>query len=81
MCLNNEEKKIFIEIIRGRVNIYSIFIYKCIGMLKPNGKLKFVIPTSLLSSKYFEKLRYYTHKTCIIENIEILGSNDFRDAL
>ena len=50
-------------------------------MLKPSGKLIFVIPTSLLSSKYFEKLRYYIHKTCDIEEIDILGSKDFKDAL
>lgn len=79
--LTNAEKKTFKEIITGRVNIYSLFIYKCIGMLKPNGRLIFVIPTSLLSSKYFEKLRYYIHKTCNIEDIDILGSKDFKDAL
>lgn len=79
--LNEQEKKTYKEIITGRINIYSLFIYKCIGMLKPNGKLIFVIPTSLLSSKYFEKLRYYIHKTCNIEDIDILGSKDFKDAL
>lgn len=79
--LSEQEKKTFKEIIAGRVNIYSLFIYKCIGMLKPSGKLIFVIPTSLLSSKYFEKLRYYIHKTCDIEDIDILGSKDFKDAL
>ena len=60
-------RETFKEIITGRVNIYSLFIYKCIGILKPSGKLIFVIPTRLLSSKYFEKLRYYIHKTCNIE--------------
>lgn len=79
--LSPQEKKTFKEIVVGRVNIYSLFIYKCIGMLKPNGRLIFVIPTSLLSSKYFEKLRYYIHKTCNIENIDVLGSKDFKDAL
>ena len=79
--LSKQEKITFKEIITGRVNIYSLFIYKCIGMLKPNGRLIFVIPTSLLSSKYFEKLRYYIHKTCDIEGIDILGSKDFKDAL
>lgn len=79
--LSKQEKKTFKEIITGRINIYSLFIYKCISMLKPNGRLIFVIPTSLLSSKYFEKLRYYIHKTCNIEDIVILGSKDFKDAL
>ena len=79
--LNDQEKKTFKEIVSGRVNIYSLFIYKCIGLLKPSGHLIFVIPTSLLSSKYFEKLRYYIHKTCDIEYIDILGTKDFKDAL
>jgi adenine-specific DNA-methyltransferase len=79
--LNNEEKKTFKEIILGRVNIYSLFIYKCIQLLEPDGRLIFVIPTSLLSSKYFEKLRFYINKTCNIEDITLLGSKDFEDAL
>ena len=79
--LNEEEKKTFKKIISGRVNIYSLFIYKCIQMLKPNGRLIFVIPTSILSSKYFEKLRFYINNTCNIEDIIMLGSKDFKDAL
>lgn len=81
MGLSKQDKIAFKEIIGGRMNIYSLFIYKCIKMLKPHGRLIFVIPTSLLSSKYFEKLRYYIHKTCNIEDIDILGTNDFTDAL
>lgn len=81
MELSLEQKKDFDEIISGRVNIYSLFIYKSIQMLEPDGKLIFVIPTSLLSGKYFEKLRFYINKTCNIEDIVILGSKDFEDAL
>jgi adenine-specific DNA-methyltransferase len=81
LTITKEQKEEFKEIVSGRVNIYSLFIYKCINILKPDGKLIFVIPTSLLSSKYFEKLRYYIHKTCVIEDIIILGSKDFKDAL
>jgi len=79
--LNNEQKKIYSKIICGRVNIYSLFIFKCINLLKPDGKLIFVIPTSLLSSKYFENIRYYIKNTCNIDEITILGSKDFEDAL
>ena len=81
LTITKEQKEEYKEIVSGRVNIYSLFIYKCINLLKPNGKLIFVIPTSLLSSKYFEKLRYYIHKICAIEDIIILGSKDFKDAL
>jgi adenine-specific DNA-methyltransferase len=81
LTITKEQKEEYKEIVSGRVNIYSLFIYKCINLLKSDGKLIFVIPTSLLSSKYFEKLRYYIHKTCIIDDIIILGSKDFKDAL
>jgi adenine-specific DNA-methyltransferase len=81
MELNLEQKKNFKDIISGRVNIYSLFIFKSITMLKPNGQLIFVIPTSLLSGKYFEKLRFYINKTCNIDDIIMLGSKDFEDAL
>jgi adenine-specific DNA-methyltransferase len=79
--LNSTQKKTYSEIILGRVNIYSLFIYKSIQLLKPNGKLIFVIPTSILSSKYFEKIRFFINKTCNIEEIILLGSKDFQDAL
>ena len=81
MNLTNEQKKDYNEIISGRVNIYSLFIFKCINLLKEKGRLIFVIPTSLLSSKYFEKLRWYIYKTCNIVDIITLNSNDFTDAL
>ena len=79
--LDKIRKEQYKEIICGRVNIYTLFIYKSIQLLKPNGKIIFVIPTSLLSSKYFEKLRFYIYKHCNIECIEILKNNDFKDAL
>lgn len=81
MELNLKQKKFFKDIISGRVNIYSLFIFKSIQLLKPNGKLIFVIPTSLLSGKYFEKIRSYIHDTCNIDDIIMLGSKDFIDAL
>lgn len=81
MELNNDQKKKFKDIISGRVNIYSLFIFKSIQLLKPNGKLIFVIPTSLLSGKYFEKIRSYIYKTCNIVDIIMLGTKDFEDAL
>ena len=80
MTLNQEQKKTYGHIVSGRPNIYSLFIFKSIQLLKPGGKLIFVIPTTLLSGKYFEKLRFYIKQTCNIERIDILSTNDFEDA-
>jgi tRNA1(Val) A37 N6-methylase TrmN6 len=69
------------DVLLGRINIYTLFIKKSIDLLETSGVLLFVIPTSLLSSKYFEKIRSYIVDKCRILNIRILNSNDFEDAL
>jgi tRNA1(Val) A37 N6-methylase TrmN6 len=76
-----ELKEKFDSVIGGRPNIYSFFLKKGIDELKENGVLSFVIPTSLLSSKYFEKTRDYIVKYCNIERITKLTSDLFEDAL
>jgi adenine-specific DNA-methyltransferase len=74
-------KKQFSDVVCGRPNIYSFFIKKGIDELADGGLLAFVIPTSLLSSKYFEKIREYIIKYCDIELIIKLTSDLFEDAL
>jgi len=66
------------EYLCGRVNIYSLFLLKSIEIL--DDVLLFVIPTSLLSSKYFEGVRKFIIKKCNIRNIKILNSDNFEDA-
>jgi adenine-specific DNA-methyltransferase len=77
---NSDIKKKFKDVIVGRTNIYTLFIKKCIDILEPKGILVFVIPTSLLSSHYFGKIREYIIKTCNIEQIKILETDNFEDA-
>ena len=78
--LSEQEKKIFNDVISGRPNIYSLFIKKGIDELFDDGILCFVIPTSLLSSKYFEKTREYIMKYCNVQRIIKLSSDLFEDA-
>lgn len=74
--------KNFKEILSGRTNIYSLFIYKCIKLLKPNGKLIFIIPKTILSGKYFSKLRIFIHKNCnILDIIKFDNNKLFKKAL
>jgi adenine-specific DNA-methyltransferase len=73
-------KKIFSDVIVGRTNIYTLFIKKSIDLLKNNGILVEVIPTSLLSSNYFKKIREYIVNNCNIEKIKVLNTNNFEDA-
>jgi len=74
-------KNSFSEVIGGRANIYSFFIKKGIDELNDHGILCFIIPTSLLSSKYFESIRNYIMKYCDIIEIIKLTSDLFVDAL
>lgn len=72
----------FKEIVSGRINIYSLFIYKCIKLLKPNGKLVFIIPKTILSGKYFSKLRTFIHQNCnIIDIIKFDNNKLFKKVL
>lgn len=72
----------FKEILNGRTNIYSLFIYKSIKLLKPNGRLIFIIPKTILSGKYFSKLRTFIHTHCnILDIIKFDNNKLFKKAL
>jgi len=72
----------FKEIISGRTNIYSLFIYKCIKLLEPKGQLIFIIPKTILSGKYFSKLREFIYKNCnILDIIKFDNNKLFKKAL
>lgn len=70
------------EISYGRMNIYSLFIYKSIKLLKDNGQLCFILPHTFLSGKYFEKVRKYVVSHCeILDIIKFNKNNMFDKAL
>jgi tRNA1(Val) A37 N6-methylase TrmN6 len=71
----------FEEICSGRVNIYYLFIYKCINLLEDNGELRLVIPTSFLSNSYAESCRKYLLKECEIKDIVFFNEKHFEDAI
>lgn len=54
---NKHLKNRFHTVIYGKLNIFTLFLYECIRLLKPYGHLYFVIPQSFTSSKHFAKLR------------------------
>ncbi len=78
--LNDDIRTKFNIVIDGRVNIYSLFIKQSIDFLKIGGYLAFVVPTSMNSGRYFEKLRSYIINTCEVEHIEFFNSGNFIDA-
>jgi tRNA1(Val) A37 N6-methylase TrmN6 len=78
--ISDEFKEIVVG--SGRINIYSLFIYKCIKLLKPKGQLVFIIPKTILSGKYFSKLRTFIHQNCnILDIIKFDNNKLFKKAL
>lgn len=70
------------EILNGRVNIYGIFIYQAIQLLKDGGYLAFVVPPSMNNGAYFSKLRNFIVANCNIEFLSIQQIPTlFKDAL
>ena len=80
--LTAEQKREYKDILCGRTNVYSLFIYRSIRMLKQGGELRFIIPRTILSGKYFSKLRRYIHDHCdIVDIVKFSKTNMFSKAL
>jgi adenine-specific DNA-methyltransferase len=78
---NKEIKQKFNEILRGRINIYALFVYMGIKLLKPGGYLAYVVSPSMNNGAYFAKLREFIIRETNIEYLHILEENYFDDAL
>lgn len=70
----NNIPKEYNSIIYGRPNLFCLFIYKSINLLKDNGILAFILPNSILNTSYYEKIRKYIYDTCII--LELIEFNN-----
>ena len=61
--ISGEEKSNFYDnfrtIIQGQPNLYSLFFYMCVQLVKKGGLVALVTPTSFMSGQYFSKLRLY----------------------
>jgi len=65
-------KKQFCDIINGRTNIFSLFVYQGLNWLKDGGYLAYVIPPSMNNGAYFSKLRNFIVHNANIEYLHIL---------
>jgi type I restriction-modification system DNA methylase subunit len=82
-CLDDIQKKYFEQILIGQQNIYSLFLYFSINMLKNNGKLGMIIPESIKSGSYFQGIRNAIMESCRITHIVSFDcrKTNFYDAL
>ncbi|NOY87999.1 MAG: N-6 DNA methylase [FCB group bacterium] len=72
---DKEIKDKFQEVIKGRSNIFSMFIKIGLEVLKPGGYLGFVVPPSMNNGAYFSNLRQYIIDNANIEYLKILSSS------
>ena len=79
--LNEKFKAKHFEIIKGRVNIFSLFIKIGLEALKDEGYLAYVVPPSMNNGAYFSKLREYIIKNASLEYLHIIdGADNFHSA-
>ena len=79
--LNEKLKSKHFEIIKGRVNIFSLFIKIGLEALKDEGYLAYVVPPSMNNGAYFSKLREYIIKNSSLEYLHIIdGADNFHSA-
>lgn len=78
---NVRYKNDFKEVVSGRVNMYTLFIYKALKMLKVGGYLAMVVPSSMNNGAYFDKLRKFIINNGEIIQLDILSDDLFQDAL
>ena len=79
--LNEKLKSKHSDIIKGRVNIFSLFIKIGLESLKDGGYLAYVVPTSMNNGAYFSKLREYIIKNSSLEYLHIIdGADNFHSA-
>jgi adenine-specific DNA-methyltransferase len=68
----------YLKYIEGRPNIFVLFILHALQLLNQNGFIAFVIPSSFLNSKYYEKTRKYILENFTIRDIiSFDNQNDF----
>lgn len=74
--LNKELKEKHSDIIKGRVNIFSLFIKIGLESLKDEGYLAYVVPPSMNNGAYFLKLREYIIRESSLEYLHIIDGVD-----
>lgn len=65
----------------GRMNTFGFFIEKSIKVLKRNGKLGLIIPNTILTQEYYQKLRSLILENTNIDNIVSYANLVFKDAV
>ncbi|MDM9561786.1 HsdM family class I SAM-dependent methyltransferase [Bordetella petrii] len=63
----------FAQVTEAQPNIYSIFIFHCVRLVRPGGVVALVTPTSFLSGRYFTGLRSFLVRNTDVEHIGMVS--------
>ena len=69
-------KEKYAGVISGRANIFAFFFQAGLEVLKPGGRLAFIVPPSLNSGAYFEALREHISDNASVESLTVLEGTD-----
>lgn len=66
-----------LNIQKGKINLYAIFLTKGLKLIKPEGYLSYIIPNSILRATPYEAFRKYIVDNYSIQEIVDLGAGIF----
>lgn len=66
-------RQAFAASIYGHPNAYGMFLHAGIEMLRPGGRLGFIVPRSMLSGLYFQNLRRMIEEETSLEEISLFS--------
>lgn len=73
---DQELKNKYDEVLYGRTNIYGLFLYKSINLLRKGGYIGFIIPQGLNNGAYLKKVRKYILDKCSLEYLHLCNDNN-----
>lgn len=66
-------REVFHDSLYGHPNAYGMFLHAGIEMLRPGGRLGFIVPRSMLSGLYFQNLRRMIEQKTRLEELSLLA--------
>ena len=76
-----DQRRRFAGVISGRANIFAFFFKAGLDALRPGGRLAYIVPPSMNSGAYFERLREHLVERARITRLTVLeGSSRFEGA-
>jgi adenine-specific DNA-methyltransferase len=66
-------REVFQGSLYGHPNAYGMFLHAGIEMLRPGGRLGFIVPRSMLSGLYFQNLRRMIEQRTHLEELSLLA--------